>query len=58
MQKALNLSSSTEIILKATVRNLALSDSKLSCLDTQHASTVTRKVGITDPEICFIVVCL
>jgi hypothetical protein len=27
-------------------------------LDTQHASKVKKKVSITDPAICFIVVCL
>jgi len=40
-----------DVQVSTLARNLALSDSKLSCLDTQHASKFKTEFGITDREI-------
>jgi hypothetical protein len=40
-----------DVQVSTLARNLALSDLKLSCLDTQHASKFRNEFGITDAEI-------
>jgi hypothetical protein len=40
-----------DVQVSTLAKNLALSDAKLSCLDTQHASKFSSEVGITDREI-------
>jgi hypothetical protein len=40
-----------DVQVSTLARNFALSDSKLSCLDTQHANKFRSEVGITDREI-------
>ena len=40
-----------DVQVSILARNLALSDTKLSCLDSQHAGKFKREVGITDREV-------
>jgi hypothetical protein len=40
-----------DVQVSTLARNLALSDSKLSCLDTEHASKFKNQFGIADREI-------
>ena len=40
-----------DVQVSTLARNLALSDSKLSCLDIQHTNKFRSEVGITDREI-------
>jgi len=40
-----------DVQISMLARNLALSDAKLSCLDSQHANKFRTEIGITDREI-------
>jgi hypothetical protein len=40
-----------DVQISILARNLAQSDAKLSCLDSQHASKFKSEVGITDREV-------
>jgi hypothetical protein len=40
-----------DVQISMLARNLTLSDAKLSCLDSQHASKFRSEIGITDHEI-------
>jgi hypothetical protein len=40
-----------DVQISMLARNLTLSDAKLSCLDSQHASKFRSEIGITDREI-------
>src|SRR3982074_258922 len=40
-----------EVQISMLARNLAQSDAKLSCLDSQHASKFKSEVGITEREV-------
>ena len=40
-----------DVQVSILARNLAQSDAKLSCLDSQHASKFNSQIGITDREI-------
>lgn len=40
-----------EVQISVLARNLAQSDAKLSCLDSQHASKFKSEVGITEREV-------
>jgi hypothetical protein len=40
-----------DVQISTLARNLTLSDAKLSCLDSQHASKFRSEVGITDHEV-------
>jgi hypothetical protein len=40
-----------DVQISLLARNLALSDAKLSCLDSQHASKFKSEVGITEREV-------
>jgi hypothetical protein len=40
-----------DVQISILARNLALSDAKLSCLDSQHASKFRGEVGITEREV-------
>jgi hypothetical protein len=47
-----------DVQVSTLAKNLALSDAKLSCLDTQHASKFRSEVGITDREISIYCGCI
>ena len=47
-----------DVQISILARNLALSDTKLSCLDGQHASRFRSQVGITDREITIYCSCV
>jgi hypothetical protein len=40
-----------DVQISILARNLTLSDAKLSCLDSQHASKFRGEIGITDHEV-------
>ena len=40
-----------DVQISILAKNLAVSDAKLSCLDSQHSNKFRREVGITDREL-------
>ena len=47
-----------DVQISLLARNLALSDAKLSCLDSQHASKFKSEVGITEREVSVYCACV
>lgn len=47
-----------DVQVSMLVKNLALSDTKLSCIDSQHASRFRGEIGITDREISIFCGCV
>jgi hypothetical protein len=47
-----------DVQISILARNLTLSDAKLSCLDSQHASKFRSEIGITDHEVSIYCACV